>query len=115
MQWIPRVSARFAGAEEQGDLHDPLVDEVGENGDRRDGSRDGHPQGDVGKLADRGVCQPSLELILGQGPQGAVHDGHGGQGREGTEHAEPGGEVDAVDVVDDPHDPKAPAFTTATA
>ena len=66
-----------AGAEEQRDLHDALMHEVGKSSDGADGAEQGDAECDVGDLADGGKGQPLFEVILEQRAQTTPDDGHG--------------------------------------
>ncbi|MNZ68572.1 hypothetical protein D3C78_868420 [compost metagenome] len=93
-----------AGAEEQGDLHDALVDQVHQAADAADGAEQGDAEHDVGHLAHRRVGQAPLEVVLEQRAQAAPDDGDRRSERQRGEQAERLAELDAIHLVDDAGD-----------
>ena len=75
----------------------------------------GRAEDDVGELADSGIRQAGLEVVLGHGHQRANENrGAGHIGQIGAQ-ARVGEQVNAEDIDDDLEDGKTPALTTATA
>lgn len=106
---------KIAGAEEQGDLHDALMDEMHQAADGAHGAEERRAQHDVGHLADGGIGQPALEVILIQRPQGAVQNGDRRDDRQTGRQSHPLREGAPEHVVDDPQHAERAALTTATA
>ena len=84
------------------------MDQMSKRPDRRDRARERDAERDVAHLRDGRIGEPLLDVVLGEGAQGAVDDGDPRRDGERQGHAEIDGDMDAEHLIDHPHDAEGP-------
>ena len=90
------------GAEEQGDLGKGVIDDMDQSTLNTGRGQQGDTHDDIGKLADRGVGQPGLQVVFGQG-EDRGHQ-HGEADKIGGRDTKVEG-IHGIDPKDIEHDP----------
>jgi len=109
MYFLAQVATKIgACAVEQGDLGKGVVGNVDRASGHGVDRNQGKAQGDIGELADRGVGESRLEVVMGQGDHRGNEDGGGKEICAGQDQAELVHQFRSIDVIDHPGHAKDP-------